>query len=253
MAAKKFEDTFDNLQDLTETIERVDLNRPTENVITQETSTYQLLQLQAETQAKALTEAIDFMQQMLPLQATIDNAGIIAGRGDNVDINAQKQHLKQIAERNNLITKMVQSRQQEKFSKQSYFDDSRTPICTIPQQIGDGDQTNVQDSALKLINTFSGDKEKEAENLKTFLRAIFDVALTNKLTTECTTAIIKRKLTGTARKLIDAYEDELGNKPNRPNLKEVVLKLEARYMADLTPEIANARLAMMKKRSDQTY
>ena len=119
MAAKKFEDTFDNLQDLTETIERVDLNKPTENVITQETSTYQLLQLQAETQAKALTEAIDFMQQMLPLQAAIDNVGIIAGRGDNVDINAQKQHLRQIAERNNLITKMVQSRQQEKFSKQS--------------------------------------------------------------------------------------------------------------------------------------
>ena len=253
MAARKFEDTFDNLQNLTETIERVDLNRPNENVITQETSTYQLLQLQAETQAKALTEAIDFMQQMLPLQATTDNAGIIAERGENVDVNEQKQYLKQIAERNNLITKMVQSRQQEKFSKQSYFDDSRTPICTIPQQIGDGDQTNVQDSALKLINTFSGDKEKEAENLKTFLRAIFDVALTNKLTTECTTAIIKRKLTGTARKLIDAYEDELGNKPNRPNLKEVVLKLEARYMADLTPEIANARLAMMKKRSDQTY
>ena len=121
------------------------------------------------------------------------------------------------------------------------------------QQFENGYQTNVQYSALKLINTFSGDKEKEAENLKTFLRAIFDVALTNKLTTECTTAIIKRKLTGTARKLIDAYEDELGNKPNRPNLKEVVLKLEARYMADLTPEIANARLAMMKKRSDQTY
>ena len=121
------------------------------------------------------------------------------------------------------------------------------------QQVENGDQTNVQDSALKLINTFSGDKEKEAENLKTFLRAIFgDIALTNKLTTEWTTAIIKRKLTGTARKLIDAYEDEIGNKPNRPNLKEVVLKLEARYMADLTPEIANARL-MMKKRSDQTY
>ena len=55
MAAKKFEDTFDNLQDLTETIERVDLNKPTENVITQETSTYQ--------QAKALTEAIDFMSK----------------------------------------------------------------------------------------------------------------------------------------------------------------------------------------------
>ena len=68
---------------------------------------------------------------MLPLQAAIYNVGIIAGRGDNVDINAQKQHLRQMSERNNLITKMVQSRQQEKFRKQSYFDNSRTPICTI--------------------------------------------------------------------------------------------------------------------------
>ena len=62
----------------------------------------------------------------------------------------------------------------------------------------------------------------------------------------------ERKLTGTARILIDAYELEL-NDPNRPTLFEVVLKLEDRYLSDLRPELANARLSALKKTDEITY
>ena len=205
MATRNFSENYEGLEDITTTLERVNLQAPTENVINKETSAYQLLQLQAETQAKSLSEALDFMQKMLPLQATEDTQGIMGEAGMKVNVQAQREHLKKIAEMNNLATKMIQARQQEKRSKQNYFDEFREPICNIPQQIGQGDQTQVSDSALKLLTTFYGDSDKESENLRTFLRAIFDVALTNKLTTECTAAIIKRKLQGTARRLIDAY------------------------------------------------
>ena len=252
-ATRDFLDNYENLQNLSEKLNQVDLDNPNENIVTQEASTYELLQLQAETQAKALTEAINFMQLMIPLQEMQDNEGIIGQAGEKINVQMQQSHLKSIAEKNNLVTRMLQTRQQEKFSKQSYFDTSRTPICAIPPQIATGNQTQVQDSALKLISNFQGDSEKESENLKSFLRSVYDVAQTNRLTTECTAAIVKRKLTGTARRLIDAYEDELGNLPNRPTLLEIVLKLEARFMADMQPEVANARLAMLKKTPNQTY
>lgn len=250
---RDFLEEYQNLQDLSQKINQVNLNQPNDNIITQEASTYELLQLQAETQAKALTEAINFMQNMIPLQEAQDNDGLIGNAGDKINVQRQKTHLKEIAEKNNLVTRMLQTKFATKFSQQSYFDTTRTPICAIPPQIATGDRAEVQDSALKLINNFTGDTDQEAEKLKSFLRTVYDVAQTNRLTTNCTAAIIKRKLQGTARKLIDAYEEELGNIPDRPNLLEIVLKLETRYMADMQPEVANARLAMLKKTTNQTY
>ena len=250
--ARDFRENFSQLEDMIDTLERVNLQDPQENIIDKEASTYELLQIQAETQAKALSEAITFITQMTPLQDKTDTQGLIGEAGDKVNVQAQKDYLRNIAEKNNLITRHIQSRQKEKSSKQQYFDSSRDPISSIPTQIANGDQTNVSDSALKLLSTFTGNSENESENLRNFLRSIYDVATTNRLTEDCTAAIIKRKLSGTARKIIDSYELEL-NTPNRPTLKEIVLKLENRFMADLQPEVANARLAMMKKTPSQTY
>ena len=56
----------------------------------------------------------------------------------------------------------------------------------------------------------------------------------------------------TARILIDTYENELGS-PDRPTLLEVVLKLEERYLSNLQPNLANARLATLRKTADKTY
>ena len=245
----------DSVKDITKILDKVDLDDPDQNIIEKEISTNELLKIQAEAQAKTLSEAINFITKLLPLGDITDDHQIIAEQpGGKVNVQAQQDYLTKIAEKNNLLTKMLQQRHEEKNSKStgSYFDDTRDPICAIPPQIINGTQTQVSDSALKLLTSFTGDTDKEAENLRTFFRAVYDVAITNRLTEICTVAVLKRKLTGTARRLIDAYELEL-DEADRPNLKEIVLKLENRYMADLQPELANARLSMMKKDPHHTY
>ena len=115
---------------------------------------------------------------------------------------------------------MIQQRHSQKDAKAtgSYADKSRDPICTIPPNITTGATNTINDSALKLLTTFNGDTSNEAEALKAFLRAICDVAITNTLIETCVKAILKRKLGGTARRLIDSYEQELEHEGNNPSL-----------------------------------
>ena len=140
---------------------------------------------------------------------------------------------------------MLQQRHTQKDARASgsYFDADREPICPIPVRIGQGDIEHVNDSALKLLPTFTGDTGVEADNLKTFMRAINDVAVTNRLSETCVKAVIKRKLGGTVRRLVDSYEKEFKDE-TMLSLKELVSKLENRYMSEWSPQIANAKLSM---------
>ena len=258
MALRDFRDTEqyrNSVQDVTNILGRVDLVNPEVNIIPKEASTYELLKIQAEAQSQTLSEALSFIKGIVPLAETNDQHQLMADQaGGKVNVQVQQNYLTQIAEKNNLLTRMLQQRHQEKNNKTcgSYFDPLRDPICMIPAEIATGNQTQVSDSALKLLPSFLGDTDKEHENLRTFLRAVYDVAITNRLTEACTKAVLRRKLAGTARKLIDSYELEM-EKPDHPSLKEIVLKLEDRFMADLQPELANARLSMLKKTPNQTY
>ena len=143
---------------------------------------------------------------------------------------------------------MIQERIKERIdrAKGSYFDPSREPICTIPPDISTGTKDSVNDSAMKLLPNFTGDTQQEGENLKTFLRAVYDVSVTNTLTEKCAKAVLKRKLQNTARRLIDSYEQEFVDQPDKPTLKEIILQLEARYLADHQPQVAQAKLSMYK-------
>ena len=253
MALRDFRDDYrQSVQDVTNILGKVDLVNPENNIIPKEASTYELLKIQAEAQSQTLSEALSFIKGIVPLAETNDQHQLIAG--GKVNVQAQQEYLTGIAEKNNLLTRMLQQRHQEKNSKTcgSYFDPLRDPICMIPAEITNGNQTQVSDSALKLLPTFLGDTDKEHENLRSFLRAVYDVAITNRLTEACTKAVLRRKLAGTARKLIDSYELEM-EELDHPTLKEIVLKLEDRFMADLQPELANARLSMLKKTPHQTY
>ena len=258
MALREFRDNAqyrNSVQDVTNILGRVDLVNPEHNIIPKEASTYELLKIQAEAQSQTLSEALSFIKGIVPLAETTDQDQLMADQaGGKVNVQVQQAYLTEIAEKNNLLTRMLQQRHQEKNSKTcgSYFDPLRDPICMIPADIATGQQAQVSDSALKLLPSFLGDTDKEHENLRTFLRAVYDVAITNRLTEACTKAVLRRKLAGTARKLIDSYELEM-EQPDRPTLKEIVLKLEDRFMADLQPELANARLSMLKKTPNQTY
>ena len=245
----------ESITGLAQLMDKVDINTPSTNVLSQDITTNELLKLQAENQANTLTEILEFMKSMVNLTEKPD-ALLLLGEnpGDKVTVAAQQEYLEKIAKKNYLLTRMIQQRHSQKDAKAigSYADKSRDPICTIPPNITTGATSTVNDSALKLLTTFNGDTNNEAEALKAFLRAIFDVAITNTLNETCVKAILKRKLGGTARRLIDSYEQELEDEGKTPSLREMILKLEDRYMADWQPEIANAKLSMCQKGPNQT-
>ena len=219
---------------LSKMLEDLNIEEPENNVFPEHASTHELMHLHLEMNNKVMNEALKLL---LPTE------------GDqNRDL------ITKLMERNNLGTRMLQQRHQERGNKAhgSYFDPLRKPICEIPEQIKQGKQTTISDSALKLIQQFEGDSANEEDNLRTFLRSLFDVARTNGLTETCTKTVLRRKLAGTARILIDTYEAELGS-PDKPTLLEIVLKLEDRYLSNLQPNLANARLATLKKTADKTY
>ena len=170
-------------------LEDLDIEEPENNVFLENASTHNLMLLQLEMNNKALNEALKIL---LPAEGDPNRAVIT-----------------KLMEKNNLGTRMLQQRHQERGNKAhgSYFDPLRKPICEIPEQIKQGKQTTISDSALKLIQQFEGDSANEEDNLRTFLRNLFDIARTNGLTEACTKAVLRRKLVGTARILIDTYEN----------------------------------------------
>ena len=235
MADRDFKDVFDGIEDLSKLFDNLDLDKPAENVIPTEASTFDLLQVQAEFTNHTIGEILRLLapeDEDSPARNTITN----------------------LVEKSNLATRMLQQRHKERGSKAkgSYFDPYRRPICEIPECLKTGATDTISDSALKLITKFEGDTDKEEENLRTFLRGLFDVARTNGLSEKWTTHVLRRKLDGTARILIDSLEAEI-NQPNRPTLMEIILKLEDRYLARLQPQMANARLAALKKTPEKTY
>ena len=245
----------ESVKDITDSLSKLDLDTPEVNILRENSTTMELLKMQSHIQSKTLGQTLEFMKNFLTLQEGNDGIALVAANvGDKVSVQAQKDYLEKIAKENYLVTKMIQQRENEKDvkAKGSYFDPGREPICPIPPEISTGNVEQVSDSALKLLTSFKGDTDTEAENLKSFLRGIYDVATTNKLTETCVKAILKRKLTSTARRIIDTLEEEMSS-PERPTLQEIVLKLEDRYMAEWQPEIASAKLSMYTKQPTQTY
>lgn len=246
----------DSVHEVETTLAKLDVNKPEENIIPAEITTMELLRIQAHHQSETLGNALEFMRNLIPLQEGQDDAHLFAEQaGAKVTVLAQKTYLEGLTRRNYLVTRMIQKRETEKNAKAtgSYFDSTREPICTIPPQIAQGDVTQISDSGLKLLQTFKGDTDTEADNLKAFLRAIYDVAITNRLNEVCVVAILQRKLAGTGRRLIDSYSQEFENDPQRPNLRDIILKLEDRFMSEWQPEIAAAKLSMYTKTPSQTY
>ena len=225
-------------KDIKEWIQKMDIDQPESNPIPRTVTTAQLLELQSENQNNSMKELINCMEKL-----------IIADKPEEV-----RTQLKTLSQRSQLVNKMIQERNEERSVKNtgSYFDPFRTPICAEPKEIATNTKSEVSDSALKLLSTFKGDGPEEAENLRLFLRSCFDVATTAGLNEECTKAILRRKLEGTARKIVDSYVDEFED-PKKVTLRAIILKLEDRFMATLSPELANAKLSMLKKTGTMTF
>ena len=126
----------------------------------------------------------------------------------------------------------------------------KEPICEIPAKIKEGTNDQISDSGLKLLTTFKGEGESAAENLRSFLREVYNVAVTNKLTEATTVEVLLRKLQGTARQLTDNF---IATEEKVPSLQEVVLMLEENYMSGWSPEVASAKLNLYTKRPTESY
>ena len=240
------EEYKDSVEDTRTILGKIDLDTPQDNVIEADTATMTLLKIQAETQAEAIGETLNFIKNNLPhLTANLDGHTPLSVAEQNLQLDT-------IGKKNFLATRMLQQRQQENQRKLEGedFDAKREPICEIPPSIATNNTDHVSDTALKLLPVFHGDTDSEADNLKQFLRQVFDVAQTNKLNEKCVINIIRRRLSGTATKLIDIYVKE---QATTPTLRQCVLKLEELFMTSWTPEIANAKLSLYKKKPSQTY
>ena len=118
MASRDFAGNYEQtcgLQEVRDLMDKVDLNDPEKNIITKEMNTYELLKIQAEVQAKALNDAVNVIKTMVPLAEIDDQNQIIAEEpGGKVTVQAQQDYLTAIAEKNSLVTRMLQQRHQEK-------------------------------------------------------------------------------------------------------------------------------------------
>ena len=126
----------------------------------------------------------------------------------------------------------------------------KEPICEIPAKIKEGTNDQISDSGLKLLTIFKGEGENAAENLRSFLREVYNVAVTNKLNEATTVEVLLRKLQGTARQLADNF---IATEEKIPALREIVLMLEENYMSGCSPEVASAKLNIYTKRPTESY
>ena len=111
--------------------------------------------------------------------------------------------------------------------------------------------TQVSDSALKTITAFNGEVSDSPALLQEFLRAVFDLSSTHKLTREATIRILQRKCTSVARILLDSFLENLDLKLEDSLLK-VVLFLEQKYSLSWSPALARAQLAALQKSQSGT-
>ena len=169
----------------------------------------------------------------------------------------QKQVLDELAKKNYFVTRLVQkwADDQEEKASGSYFgfDPNRKTIIKIPEEIATGTVETISDSGLKLLETFQGTTKNEAEKLQTFLDSLFDIAQTNNLTEKAVIKVLRRKLEGNARKLLNMILDEFVSKSKEPTLKEIILRLEDRYCSEFQPQVASAKLSMYTKGKNQPY
>ena len=138
------EEYKESVEDTRTILGKIDLDTPQANVIEADTATMTLLKIQAETQAEAIGETLNFIKNNLPhLTANLDGHTPLSVAEQNLQLDT-------IAKKNFLATRMLQQRQQENQRKLEGedFDDKREPICEIPPSIATNNTDHVSEGWL---------------------------------------------------------------------------------------------------------
>ena len=247
----------DIVRNVTTDLEKVDVNDPSQIFLDKNTSLMQILKIQSETHSETLRDICEYLKNVQPPQnETVDTAGLITeNAGEKVSVQAKKDFLDNIAKKNILRTRVLQKIEDDKEAKTrgSYINPTRETIIEIPESISTGTVETISDSGLKLLKSFQGDTDHEAQKFQQFLNDLFDVAETNDLSEKAVIKVLKRKLENNARQLLKKIMHDFAQKSKQPTLKEIVLRFEDRYCSELQPEVAKAKLSIYKKGKNQPY
>ena len=97
------------VKDVASLVQQIDINKPTENVLSQDSTDLEILKFQAESQAITIGKLLTFIKNAVPLQEMAQE-----GPGTSpITVQEQKQYLEKIGKENFLATRMAQKRQDE--------------------------------------------------------------------------------------------------------------------------------------------
>ena len=117
----------------------------------------------------------------------------------------------------------------------------------------DDNVETVNDQALRNAGQFSGDKGPDCpELLQAFLRSLYDIGRTSRLSEACMVRLVQRRTLLTARTLVDNYLAGLSDPTAPGTLLKLVLYLEKNFSLSWRPPQAKASLAHLPQKYKHT-
>ena len=237
MDLKDFKDdvAFQNNPHEGELLQSLDLNNPGKLVLANQSSVPRLLQQYMSCQAATNAQLIEFMG---------DRLGEVTLHGAVQTVASQQDHLSQIANKSNLLTRQMERLLEEHLKMQEGTDYDYKEMLIHEPPMGQvfGVEAKASDTGLRMISSFSGDSLHSNEaDLTVFLREIYSLTQTNALTENAAVSVILRKVTGSAQVLLDDFVSKLGG-PTEVNLRQLVAHLEKKFIIKSSPLHADAEL-----------
>ena len=110
----------------------------------------------------------------------------------------------------------------------------------------------VNDQALRNAGTFSGSVPDSPELLQSFLRSLYDIGRTSRLSESCMVKLVQRRTLSTARVLVDNFLASLPDTSQPGTLLKLVLYLERNFSLSWAPDQCKASLAHLPQKFRNT-
>ena len=194
---------------------------------------------------------LDLLQIMAPLlDAGVPAQARVVPALDEADLSQQDQR-QLLQESFNKTCSILHSVRASAYHNQqkvqaNFVNTSSSPITPPYSYTADCVNSTVADSALKNVQTFNGEVAEAPQQLQEFLRSIFDLAQTHKITRETTIRVLQRKCTSVARVLVDAYLETL-DITAEDSLLKLTLYMESKWSLSWSPSLARARLTALSR------
>ena len=222
---------------------QVDIDQPATAITGTETfeSPMQVAALQSTLNAQLINEATDVLSSLV----------------DNLTVD-QQNSIADLKSKSNLIAKKIAKVTEDAFTKQAKMV-APEPHLQIPLP-EPGATDNLETSALKMIDVFSGDHKSDsqnAEDLRKTLTSLYQ-QVRGKVTALGSRRALQKRLSGTAAALCDRFvlsfaSEDTGIVPDdQPSLQQFVQFLESRFMCQEQPQLAALKLDTMVRHPGET-